>query len=168
LKHDFSRPGLLLALAGGFVGLACQGPAGAPSTTASPAATQTASASPQAASPSPDPKKLVGQWMRTDSQYMIWIEAVGSDGTLQARYLNPRPINVSRAEVKRNGDRLSLLVELQDKGYPGSYYTLTYDPRSDALYGVYHHLGLNQTFDISFYRFKEEHDEGRQGPSGNN
>jgi hypothetical protein len=91
--------------------------------------------------------------MRTDSEYMIWIEGVEADGALRTQYLNPRPIHVSRAEVKREDGRLRLFVELRDQGYPGSYYTLTYDPGGDALYGVYHHLGLNQTFDVSFYRF---------------
>jgi len=152
VPEALSKAGRLLFLAVTLAGLACHGPTEAPA--AMPRAA--VSAPPSAAAPAADPKKLVGQWMRTDSEYMIWIESVGSDGTLQARYLNPRPIHVSRAEVKRDGDRLALLVELQDKGYPGSYYTLTYDPRSDALYGVYHHLGLNQTFDISFYRFDEK------------
>jgi hypothetical protein len=47
----------------------------------------------------------------------------------------------------------------QDRNYPGSYYTLTYDPGSDSLAGVYHHLGLAQNFDVAFTRLAPE---GRQ------
>jgi hypothetical protein len=90
--------------------------------------------------------------MRTDSPYVLSIESVAPDGRLLARYLNPRPIHVSRAEWKRDSGRLALLVELNDRGYPGSYYELKFDPGSDTLYGIYHHLGLGQDFDVSFTR----------------
>jgi hypothetical protein len=106
---------------------------------------------PARASP-PDASRLVGQWMRTDADYTVVIDDVTSDGRIVARYLNPRPINVARAAWKEEAGRLRVLVELRDRGYPGSNYELAYDPASDALYGVYHHLGLNQDFDVSFYR----------------
>jgi hypothetical protein len=47
------------------------------------------------------------------------------------------------------------MVELRDRLYPGSYYTLTYDPREDRLSGVYHHLGINQEFDVVFTRIDD-------------
>jgi hypothetical protein len=152
-----------MALAGAFLALRCGAPASAPPSP-SPSPVAAAGSAGPAATPSaasPDPKRLAGQWMRTDSDYMIWIEGVSADGRMEARYLNPRPIHVARAEVKRDEGRLRLLVELQDQGYPGSYYTLTYDPGGDALYGVYHHLGLNQNYDVSFYRFDAP---GKPGP----
>jgi hypothetical protein len=90
--------------------------------------------------------------MRTDSPYVLSIESATPEGRLLVRYLNPRPINVSRAEWKRDSGRLALLVELNDRGYPGSYYELKFDPGTDTLYGVYHHLGLGQDFDVSFTR----------------
>jgi hypothetical protein len=90
--------------------------------------------------------------MRTDADYLIAVDDAGASGRLTARYLNPRPINVSRAEWKRDGSRLTVLVELQDRGYPGSYYELVYDGAGDALFGTYHHLGLNQDFKVSFFR----------------
>ncbi len=108
----------------------------------------------------PDEQKLVGQWMRTDSDYMIWIGGVSPDGKLSARYLNPRPINVSRAAWKLEEGRLRLLVELQDRNYPGSYYELTHDPVSDGLSGVYHHRGQKQDFDVAFYRFDADEKKG--------
>ncbi len=106
----------------------------------------------------------MGQWRRTDADYMIWIGSFSPDGKLAARYLNPRPINVSRAEWKKEENRLRLQVELQDRQYPGSYYELTYDPASDGLSGVYHHLGLKQDFEVAFYRFDADDRKGQAAP----
>ena len=47
---------------------------------------------------------------------------------------------------------MNVMVELRDRLYPGSYYTLTYDPSEDQLSGVYHHLGVHQDFDVVFMR----------------
>jgi formylglycine-generating enzyme required for sulfatase activity len=98
------------------------------------------------------PSRVVGRWIRSDYEYAIEVREARADGTLDASYANPRPIHVSRAEWKRAQGRLEVLVEMQDRGYPGSYYTLTYDPAHDGLHGVYHHLGLNQQIDVTFYR----------------
>lgn len=108
-----------------------------PSATAAPAAAQTA---------------LVGRWLRSDSDYVIEIARVGADGSLDVKYLNPQPIHVSRAEWKLDGGQLLLAVELTDRNYPGNFYTLIYDPGSDALLGKYNHRGVNQTFDVAFSR----------------
>jgi len=116
----------------------------------SPAPDATASAAAAAA----DPGRLVGQWMRTDAEYVIAIDEASADGKLVARYLNPREIHVSKAQWLKSGARLQLLVEMQDKGYPGSNYELDYDAAHDTLFGTYHHLGLNQDFQVSFYRIK--------------
>lgn len=99
-----------------------------------------------------DPKALVGRWLRADSDYVIEIAGVGADGSLAAKYLNPRPIHVSRAEWKIDGERLLMAIELTDTNYPGNFYTLLYDPGSDALVGAYRHLGLNQSFEVAFSR----------------
>jgi phosphoglycolate phosphatase-like HAD superfamily hydrolase len=103
-----------------------------------------------------DLEKLVGRWLRNDMSYMIEIASAATDGKLEARYLNPQPIHVSKAEAKPVNGALEVLVELTDRGYPGSFYTLTYAPGEDLLRGVYHHLGLQQNFDVVFFRFKEE------------
>jgi len=124
---------------------ACRSPEADPGKAPSPAV---APASPKASEPS----RLVGRWARTDGEYRLEIDAADPAGRLSARYLNPRPINVARAEWKLDEGRLQLLVELSDRLYPGSFYELTYDPRSDGLSGVYHHLGLHQDFDVAFYR----------------
>ena len=101
-----------------------------------------------------EPARLEGQWKRTDSNYMIAIDEATPDGKLAARYLNPQPIHVSRAQWLKSGARLQLMVEMQDRGYPGSNYELDYDAVHDTLFGTYHHLGLNQDFQVSFYRLK--------------
>lgn len=139
---------LLLAAGGSAVALAVRSRARLPETSTSIA---------PARSPSvpPDPQKLVGRWLRNDYDYMIVIRSVAPDGMMDAQYLNPQPIKVSRAEAKLQGGELSLLVELRDQGYPGSYYTLSYDPVGDNLYGVYHHLGRREDFDVAFFRFAE-------------
>ena len=111
------------------------------------------------AAPAPAPadfQMLVGRWIRNDMSYMIEIGSAAADGKLEARYLNPQPVHVSRAEANEVGDAIEVLVELTDRGYPGSYYTLTYSPGEDLLRGVYHHLGLQQKFDVVFFRFREE------------
>ena len=108
-----------------------------------------ASASPTAV---PAPDRLVGRWLRSDSDYTIEIASVAPSGKLDARYLNPGPIHVERAESGMVDGLLRVFLELQDRGYPGSYYTLTYDPGSDSLSGVYHHLGVNQNYDVAFSR----------------
>jgi uncharacterized protein (DUF2147 family) len=117
-----------------------------------PAAATPAAAAAASAAEAPAVEKIVGRWLRSDADYTIEIVSVGADGKLDARYLNPGPIHVSRAESAMAGGALRVLVELQDRGYPGSYYTLTYDPGSDSLTGIYHHLGLNQQFEVAFSR----------------
>jgi hypothetical protein len=80
------------------------------------------------------------------------IREIRDDGKLEAFYFNPRSINVSRAYVTNEDSKIKVFVELQDKMYPGSYYTLVYDSPSDRLVGVYHHLGIGQNFNVSFIR----------------
>ena len=101
-----------------------------------------------------DFEKLQGKWVRTDGGYVLEIKKVAADGKMDAAYLNPNPINVSKAEAKSEAGQTKVLVELHDRLYPGSYYTLTYDRGKDQLVGVYHHLGLNQQFDVVFVRTK--------------
>ena len=119
------------------------------------AAAQAARIVPSPAAAVVDSARLVGRWLRADSDYTLEIAGVGPDGMLDARYLNPNPIHVSRAQAGNVDGALRVVVELQDKGYPGSFYTLTYDPGSDSLSGIYHHLGLNQQFEVAFSRLEQ-------------
>jgi hypothetical protein len=97
---------------------------------------------------------LKGRWFRTDGSYIIEIKSIDPAGQLQAAYYNPNPINVSRAEAARTGAAVTVFIELRAPGYPGSTYTLTHDPKSDELKGVYHHAGLQQNFEVVFVRGK--------------
>ena len=99
-----------------------------------------------------DYKPLVGQWVRTSGGYVLDIRNVQPDGKMELAYFNPRPINVSKAQANIETGRIKIFVELRDKYYPGSYYTLTYDPQSDRLVGVYHHLGIGQNMNVFFSR----------------
>jgi uncharacterized protein (DUF2147 family) len=133
---------------------ACRGreaPAAAAAASTPTAASAPATA-PAPASAAPAPDKLIGRWLRADANYTIEIAGVGADGKLDARYLNPQPIHVSRAEAKTVDGKLLLGIELQDRNYPGNFYALVYDPGSDSLSGVYNHLGLNQQFEVAFSR----------------
>src|SRR5262245_57745697 len=82
------------------------------------------------------------------------IRKVAADGTIEAVYLNPRPIPVSKARVTRDGATLRLFVELRAPNYPGSTYQLAYDPKRDELYGVYYQALQGQSFDVVFARTK--------------
>lgn len=99
-------------------------------------------------------KKLEGRWQRDDGGYIIDIRGVDAGGKLTAAYLNPRPINVARAEASILGDTLRVFIELRDVNYPGSTYQLAYDPAADRLAGSYFQAALRQSYDVEFSRLK--------------
>lgn len=101
-----------------------------------------------------DFEKLRGKWLRPDGGYVLEVKQVAADGKMDTAYLNPKPINVSKALAYSEAGQTKVFVELRDRLYPGSYYTLTYNTAKDQLAGVYHHLGLNQQFDVVFVRMK--------------
>jgi hypothetical protein len=101
-----------------------------------------------------DYRPLVGRWQRTDGGYVIEIRRVATDGAMEAGYFNPRPINVSRANASIFKEHIKVDVELRDTGYPGSTYTLLYDPDKDALLGFYYQAVQKQNFDVVFVRMK--------------
>ena len=96
--------------------------------------------------------RLVGRWVRPDGGYVLEIRSVRADGKLDAAYLNPRSIKVSRAEWRREDGRLLVFVELRDVNYPGSTYNLRYVPDKDRLSGAYYQAVQKQTFDVEFVR----------------
>jgi len=99
-----------------------------------------------------DFRPLVGRWQRIDGGYVIDIRQVSTDGKLSADYYNPRPINISSARASVFKGYFKVEVELRDTGYPGSTYTLLYDPKKDALLGIYYQAVQGQTFDVVFVR----------------
>ena len=102
----------------------------------------------------PDFAALRGRWVRPDGGYVIEIKSIEAGGRMLAVYYNPNPINVSHAEAARSGAAVTVFIELRGPGYPGSTYTLIYDPKQDQLRGVYHHAGLQQNFEVVFVRIK--------------
>jgi hypothetical protein len=104
---------------------------------------------------SSDYHKLKGKWVRSDGGYLVDIKNVDESGKMDAAYLNPRPIHVARAEASRDGAVTKVFIELRDVNYPGSTYTLTYDPLDDQLTGVYFQAVQQQRFDVTFDRVKE-------------
>ncbi len=106
------------------------------------------------AAPGPDTSKLIGQWLRPDGGYVLELSSAGADGKLKAAYFNPRPINVAVAQWKLQDGRLQVFVELRDVNYPGSTYTLSYDPAIDRLSGIYFQAVQQQQFEVFFERKK--------------
>jgi hypothetical protein len=121
---------------------------------ASPSETGTASSPSADAIPKADIQQLIGDWVRPDGGYVISIRRIFPDGRAEAAYLNPRRVNVARAEATAAGDTARLFMELQDVGYPGSTYELVYDPQKDLLAGVYFQAAIGQRFDVLFVRAK--------------
>jgi hypothetical protein len=97
---------------------------------------------------------LTGRWLRPDGGYIIQIQSIEAGGKMVAGYFNPRPINVSKAQATKESGRIKVFVELSDVGYPGSTYTLTYDPKEEVLRGVYYQAAAKQSFDVYFTRMK--------------
>ena len=95
---------------------------------------------------------LKGRWVRPDGGYTITIKSVDAGGKLDAAYANPNPLPFAKAEAARDGKTLKVFLELRAGGYNGSTYTLTYDPASDRLNGVYYQAVAQQKFDVYFVR----------------
>jgi hypothetical protein len=102
----------------------------------------------------PDFDVLKGRWRRPDGGYVIEIRNIESTGRIDAAYLNPNPIRVSKAEATRESTTIKAFIELRDTGYPGSTYTLIYAPQTDQLRGVYFQAAVQQNYDVVFYRIK--------------
>ena len=117
-----------------------------------PAAAQQPSTS--AAQSVPGFEKLKGRWLRDSGGYTIEIRGVGPGGKLEAAYFNPKSIHVGRAEASQQGGAVKVVIELRDVNYPGSTYTLSYDPKNDRLVGRYYQAVAGQTFDVYFVRLK--------------
>ena len=102
----------------------------------------------------PDFDRLVGNWVRPDGGYVIEISKIYPDGKVDAAYFNPQSIHVSRSTVSEKDGIIELFIELQGKGYPGSTYTLKYNPEYDAMVGIYFQAVIQQPFDVIFQRKK--------------
>ena len=99
-----------------------------------------------------DKNLLVGDWIRTDGSYLIKINNVNKDGTLEAQYFNPKPINVESAIWEESYSNLKITIVLRDVNYPGSKYTLNYLPDRDILAGDYYQAVQGLSFYVEFVR----------------
>jgi hypothetical protein len=123
--------------------------------TSGPAAASVPVPAPQASSTPAVPQDfgvLLGEWTRPDGGYVLSVSQVAPDGKATVGYYNPRPIRVSRAEARREGGLVGLFVELNDVNYPGSTYTLRYDPASGQLKGIYFQAVERVQYEVVFVR----------------
>lgn len=97
-------------------------------------------------------KKFLGRWVRADGGYVLELRNPDISGKIEASYLNPKSINVSRAIWMQGGGGLQVAVELNDVGYPGATYLLSHDAQGDRLVGQYNQPQMQQTFDVEFIR----------------
>ena len=102
----------------------------------------------------PDKDLLTGDWIRTDASYLIKITKVSNDGSLEAQYFNPKPINVESANWEESYGNLKIIIILRDINYPGSKYTLNYLPDRDILAGDYFQAVQGLNFYVEFVRNK--------------
>jgi hypothetical protein len=103
-----------------------------------------------------DFNKIIGEWTRLDGGYVISVNDILPDGTAKVAYFNPSPIKVSEARVFLWKGLVKLFIKLQDKGYPGSTYTLYYHAEKDALAGFYYQAKIEKTFEVVFLRKKTD------------
>jgi hypothetical protein len=115
-------------------------------------ATVTSGIAASSESPPADIQRLEGRWVRPDGGYVMELREFGSDGSLAATYYNPKPIHVGRAGWRSAGQGIDLFVELRDVNYPGSIYTLHYDPVADRMQGIYFQAVQQQTYQVIFTR----------------
>jgi uncharacterized protein (DUF2147 family) len=112
----------------------------------------------QAAKPDAAPasalQKLKGRWVRDSGGYVIEVRSIGKGGKVDAAYFNPASIHVGKAEARLQGSQVALVVELRDVNYPGSTYTLAYDPKTDRLVGRYFQAVTGETFEVYFMRLR--------------
>ena len=101
-----------------------------------------------------DKNLLIGDWVRTDAGYLIKIINVNVDGTLEAKYFNPKPINVGEATWEDHNSNLEITVVLRDVNYPGSKYKLSYLPDRDVLAGNYYQAVQGLDFYVEFAKRK--------------
>jgi hypothetical protein len=97
-------------------------------------------------------EKLKGRWLRPDGGYIVEIRGVDPTGKMDASYFNPKSINVAKAEAFLKGGVTTVFIELRDVNYPGSTYTLAYEPESDQLRGLYFQALQQQSFEVFFVR----------------
>ena len=50
-----------------------------------------------------DSREILGKWVRPDGGYILEICNIHKDGKVEAKYFNPQPIHIAKAEIKEEG-----------------------------------------------------------------
>jgi hypothetical protein len=95
---------------------------------------------------------LKGEWVRPDGGYVIRVGSIKPGGKADVGYFNPRPIHVAEAVASVEDGKAKLFIKLQDKGYPGSTYTLFLHEEKAMLMGIYYQAALSRSFEVVFIR----------------
>ena len=101
-----------------------------------------------------DAKLLEGRWIRSDGGYVLELHDVANDGSLTASYFNPQSVKVFQSFWTTDKGALAVFIELRDVNYPGSKYSLRYDPAADRLQGLYFQAIEQQFYEIEFVRHR--------------
>ena len=149
---SLSRCGLVVVTAAAWLS-GCAKSTVEPAAAAAPVATPTPVAAAPAAAPA-EVQRMLGNWLRSDGTYRLELRGAEAGGVVRAGYFNPKLINVSRSVWMRGPEGLRVIVELNDVGYPGSTYILSYESTADRLVGIYNQGGTGQSFEIDFVRMK--------------
>jgi hypothetical protein len=112
------------------------------------------SANPATAGNKTEFQKLKGRWRRPDGGYIMAINSINEGGAIDVAYFNPYPIHVGNAVASHDGSLTKVFLELRDVNYPGSTYSLSYDPSTDQLKGIYYQAVERQNFQVLFERMK--------------
>jgi hypothetical protein len=97
-------------------------------------------------------QSLVDRWVRPDGGYILELREFRNDGSLVAAYFNKKSINVSRAGWRPTKEGVDVFVELRDVNYPGSIYTLHYNPVTDRMQGIYFQALQRKSYEVIFIR----------------
>ena len=101
---------------------------------------------------SPDFCVIIGEWTRYDGDYTLRVRGINPDGSVDVGYFNPGDIHIAESTISTHKGLLKLFIKLQDKGYPGSTYTLYYYAEKDSLAGFYYQAAMGHTFEVVFFR----------------
>ena len=99
-----------------------------------------------------NPKKLVGNWMRSDGNYTIKVSKVKGEGYLSASYYNPSPIHTDKTTYKVENNQLKVHMLLNDTNYPKCTYDLIYNDEKQMLLGQYFQATSGQTYNVMFQK----------------
>lgn len=97
-------------------------------------------------------QKLYGRWKQRDSGYIIEIRHVDNHGKMRAACYNPGPTRISKAQISQINNPIEIFIELEDVGYWGVTYSLTYNQQKDVLEGIYDQPTVEQRSEVVFVR----------------